>query len=187
LAVRRPALLQLRAKDLTDARLVALARAAVGAARESGVPLIVNDRPDIARVVGADGVHLGQDDLPPDAARAVLGPDAIIGFSTHDLDQVRAAAAHPIDYLALGPVFRTGSKANPDPVVGPALLARARAHTSLPLVAIGGITRANVGEVVAAGADGVAVIGDLFRSSDWAGAAQGFETALRSAVVKESR
>jgi thiamine-phosphate pyrophosphorylase len=130
---------------------------------------------------------VGQDDLPPEAARAILGPAAIIGLSTHDLDQVHAAASAPVDYVALGPIFATGSKANPDPAVGPALLARARAHTKLPLVAIGGITRANAGEVVAAGADGVAVISDILRSSDWAAAARALEASLRGAVAKESR
>jgi thiamine-phosphate pyrophosphorylase len=165
--------LQLRAKDVSDRRLLVLARDAVSAAHEGGARLIVNDRPDVARMVAADGVHLGQDDLPPSDARALLGPAAIIGVSTHSLDQLEAARHEPVDYIAVGPIFATTSKKRPDPVVGPALVARARALLgSLPLVAIGGITRRNVREVVVAGADGVAVIGDLLRAPD-------LEAALR--------
>ena len=187
LAALRPALLQLRAKGLADGRFLELARAAVAAAHEQGARLVVNDRPDVALLAGADGVHVGQDDVSPADARAVLGPAAIIGFSTHGLEQIRAAAGQPVDYVGLGPIFATTNKANPDPAVGPALVARARAHTTLPLVAIGGITRANAGEVIAAGADGVAVIGDLFRSSDWVGNTRELETALRGAMVKGNR
>jgi thiamine-phosphate pyrophosphorylase len=125
-----------------------------------GVPLIVNDRADMARLVEA-GLHLGQDDLPPSAARGILG-DGALGFSTHNEAQLRAAETEPSDYLALGPIFGTISKANPDPVVGVEGLRRLRPLTRRPLVAIGGITRENARAAFDAGADSVAVIGDLF-------------------------
>ena len=124
------------------------------------VPLVVNDRADMARLVDA-GLHLGQDDLPPSAARGILGT-AMLGFSTHNQAQLRAAANQPADYLALGPIFGTVSKQNPDPVVGLEGLRQGRPLTLRPLVAIGGITRENARAVLHAGADSVAVIGDLF-------------------------
>src|SRR5258708_29563819 len=118
----------------------------------AGVTLVVNDRADLARLVGA-AVHLGQDDLPPAAVRRVLGAAGAIGFSTHNEAQLRAAAAEPVDYIALGPIFGTASKENPDPVVGLAELRRLRPLTTPPLVAIGGITPANALSVIAAHAD----------------------------------
>lgn len=124
------------------------------------VPLVVNDRADMARLVEA-GLHLGQDDLPPSHAREILG-NGMLGFSTHNQAQLLAAEAEPADYLALGPIFGTVSKANPDPVVGLDGLRRLRPLTQRPLVAIGGITRQNARSVLEAGADSVAVIGDLF-------------------------
>jgi len=127
----------------------------------SGATLVVNDRADVARLTGA-ALHLGQDDLRPSDARRVLGAEGRIGFSTHNEAQLRAAAGEPVDYVALGPIFGTGSKQNPDPVVGLDELRRLRPLTSCPLVAIGGITRANARSVIDAGADSVAVIGDLF-------------------------
>ena len=127
-----------------------------------GVPkIVINDRADVAKMLGADGVHLGQDDLPPSRVRALVGPDVWIGCSTHNEAQFRAAGREPADYLALGPIFATGSKENPDPVVGLAELARLRPLTAKPLVAIGGIARDNVRQVLEAGADAVAVISDL--------------------------
>ena len=124
--------------------------------------LIVNDRPDLALAAGFDGVHVGQDDVSPEAARRVIAK-GIIGVSTHNLDQVRAADAADCDYIAIGPVFATASKQNPDPVIGLEGVRAARAATRKPLVGIGGITRANCRDVIAAGADSVAVIGDLLR------------------------
>jgi thiamine-phosphate pyrophosphorylase len=129
--------------------------------RAGGVRYVINDRSDVARMLGADGVHLGQEDLPPAGVRAIVGPDVWIGFSTHSEAQLRAGDREPADYLALGPIFATGSKENPDPVVGLAELARLRPLTAKPLVAIGGITRDNVRQVLEAGADAVAVISDL--------------------------
>jgi thiamine-phosphate pyrophosphorylase len=121
---------------------------------------VVNDRADLARLFGA-ALHLGQDDLPPREARRVTGEALTIGFSTHNEGQLRAAADEPVNYLALGPIFGTASKENPDPVVGVAELRRLRPLSPLPLVAIGGITRAAAREVLAAGADSIAVISDV--------------------------
>lgn len=129
--------------------------------RNAGVLFVVNDRADLAAITGA-ALHLGQDDLTPSAARKVVGAATLIGFSTHNEHQLRAAAAEPADYLALGPIFGTASKQNPDPIVGIDELRRLRPLTDRPLVAIGGITRANAQSVLAAGADSVAIIGDLF-------------------------
>jgi len=129
--------------------------------REGRVLLVVNDRADLARLMGA-ALHLGQDDLLPTAARRVTGPETFIGFSTHNERQLRAAQSEPVDYLALGPIFGTGSKHNPDPVVGLEVLRRLRPLTERPLVAIGGITREHARAVLDAGADSLAVIGDLF-------------------------
>jgi thiamine-phosphate pyrophosphorylase len=126
---------------------------------------VVNDRADVARLLDA-ALHLGQDDLAPADARRVLGDGAFIGFSTHNEGQIRAAAGQPADYLAFGPIFGTSSKANPDPVVGLHELRRLRSLTDRPVVAIGGITRANARSVIEAGADSVAVIADLFPEDD---------------------
>jgi len=123
--------------------------------------LVINDRADLAKLFGA-ALHLGQDDLLPSVARRVVGPDAMVGYSTHNEAQLQAACAEPADYLALGPIFGTITKENPDPTVGLDELHRLRPLSNRPLVAIGGITRANAMQVLAAGADSVAVIGDLF-------------------------
>ena len=130
-------------------------------AREAGATFIVNDRADIALLAGADGVHVGQDDLPPEAVRRIVGQGKLIGYSTHNEAQARAAENLPVDYVAIGPVFPTTTKENPDPVIGLAGVAAARRATRKPLVAIGGITRENAGSVIAAGADSVAVARDL--------------------------
>ena len=128
------------------------------------ITLIMNDRADICLAAGYQGVHVGQEDLSPEGARIVIGPERILGVSTHNLEQLQAADAGPADYIAFGPIFATGSKRNPDPVVGLAGLSAARAATKKPLVAIGGITRANARSVIDAGADAVAVIADLLSS-----------------------
>lgn len=121
---------------------------------------MIDDRADIARLVGA-GVHVGQDDLAPSDARQVLGPEGLLGFSTHNEAQLEAGHAEPVDYLAIGPVFDTESKANPGPVIGLQRLRALRRLTSKPLVAIGGITRATAPALLQAGIDSLAVIGDL--------------------------
>jgi len=129
----------------------------------NSVKLIMNDRADLALVAGFDGVHVGQDDLSPEGARKVIGDTLWLGVSTHNPDQVREADRTSADYIAVGPVFATGSKANPDPVIGLEGVRRARMLTRKPVVAIGGITRANCRSVIDAGADSVAVISDLLR------------------------
>jgi thiamine-phosphate pyrophosphorylase len=131
---------------------------------DDGIMLIMNDRADICIAADFRGVHVGQDDLSPEGARAVIGPDRIVGASTHNLEQLREADAGPADYIAIGPVFKTSSKHNPDPVVGLEGIRAARAATKKPLVAIGGITRANARSVIDAGADSVAVIAELLTS-----------------------
>jgi thiamine-phosphate pyrophosphorylase len=171
-------IVQLRAKDVDDRLFLELAREALAAARREGILFLVNDRPDIARIVGADGVHVGQHDLGPRPARVVVGDDAIVGVSTHDLSQVASAVVEPVDYVAIGPVFPTLTKAHPDPVVGLGLLRLARERVRLPLVAIGGITPGNAREVLDAGADGVAVISELMAASDLTSAALAFAASL---------
>jgi thiamine-phosphate pyrophosphorylase len=127
------------------------------------VRLIMNDRADLCLAADFDGVHVGQDDLSPEAVRGIIGPDRWLGVSTHNPEQLREADLTSADYLAIGPVFSTSSKENPDPVVGLEGVRRARALTRKPLVAIGGITRENAASVIDAGADSVAVISDLLR------------------------
>ena len=127
------------------------------------VRLIMNDRADLCLAADFDGVHVGQDDLSPEAVRAIIGPHRWLGVSTHNPEQLRHADLTSADYLAIGPVFATSSKENPDPVVGLEGVRRARELTRKPLVAIGGITRTNAASVLAAGADSVAVISDLLR------------------------
>ncbi|HEV2616252.1 MAG TPA: thiamine phosphate synthase [Candidatus Acidoferrales bacterium] len=130
------------------------------------VRFIVNDRPDIAAMVGAGGVHVGQDDLPPDDARRVCGSGRWVGISTHTLEQVRAAAKTSADYIAVGPIFSTSTKEKPGAVVGTSFIREARKLTSKSIVAIGGITRERAAEVYEAGADSIAVIRDLLETSD---------------------
>ena len=127
------------------------------------VKLIMNDRADLCLAAGFDGLHVGQDDLSIEAARKILGPAHWLGVSTHNPEQLSEADKTSADYLAIGPVFATTSKANPDPIVGLAGVRRARQLTRKPLVAIGGITRANARSVIEAGADAVAVISDLLQ------------------------
>lgn len=129
--------------------------------RAAGAMLVVNDRADLAKLFSA-ALHLGQEDLLPSVARRVVGPDTMVGFSTHNEAQLRAANEEPADYLALGPLFGTVTKENPDPTVGLDDFRRLRPLSTRPLVAIGGITRANALHAIDAGADSVAVIGDLF-------------------------
>ena len=157
-------LVQLREKHASGSQFYDQAKAALVVAAERGVRLVINDRVDVALALGGIDVHLGQDDLPPEAARRLLGDDAVIGFSTHNLNQAIEAASWPIDYLAIGPVFTTSTKENPDPVVGLEGVRNLReAIGELPLVAIGGITPANAREVISAGgADSVAMISGLW-------------------------
>ena len=136
------------------------------AAAKAGVLFIVNDRCDLALAVDADGVHLGQGDLPLDLAKKVMGPDKLIGISTHNPDQVREATAGKPDYLGFGPIFKPGSKQSHDPVVGLEGLRAMRSLTSLPVFAIGGIQIDQAGEVMRAGANGVAIISAILKAPD---------------------
>jgi thiamine-phosphate pyrophosphorylase len=136
------------------------------AAAKAGALFIVNDRCDLALAVDADGVHLGQGDLPLDLAKKVMGPDKLIGISTHNHDQVREATAGKPDYLGFGPIFKPGSKQGHDPVVGLEGLRAMRSLTSLPVFAIGGIQIDQVGEVMRAGANGVAIISAILKAPD---------------------
>lgn len=153
-------ILQFRHKGFLSRQAYGWLEALAGLTREAGVPLVVNDRADLAKLFGAV-LHVGQDDLPPAAARSVIGP-LPLGYSTHNEAQLRASNEEPIDYVALGPIFGTGSKENPDATVGLAELRRLRPLTQGPLVAIGGITRATAPSVLEAGANSVAIIADLF-------------------------
>ena len=153
---------QLRDKHASPSQFYEQAKAALEVANQGGMQLIINDRVDIALAIGAPGVHLGQDDLPPEAARRLLGDAAVIGYSTHSLSQLLAATELPVDYLAIGPIFPTATKENPDPVVGWAGLRGCReAIGDRLLVAVGGISATNAFEVIAAGADSVALISGL--------------------------
>jgi thiamine-phosphate pyrophosphorylase len=152
-------LIQLREKRLPARDFFIQADEAIKVARAHGVRIIINDRVDIALALKADGVHLGQDDMPPAAARAILGSQALIGFSTHSLSQALEARNSPVDYLAVGPIYVTSSKAKPDPVVGLDGLRRIReAIRDFRVVAIGGITPENIHETLEAGANSAAVI-----------------------------
>ncbi len=159
-------LLQLRLPSATARELLEAARAIVPLAHAHGATLLVNDRPDVARAAGAHGVHLGQDDLPIAAARRVLGDGAIVGLSTHDPGQARAAADAGADYIGVGPIFATTTKADALPARGLDLLRAVRPLVSLPIVAIGGITPDTAPGVRAAGADAVAMIAGLVRTPD---------------------
>ncbi len=154
--------IQLRAKEAGDADLCVAIEGCLERAEASGATIWLNDRPDLAALYSVQGVHLGQDDLPPEAARKVVGESTWIGLSTHDLDQVRAADADPaVDLVALGPIFATTSKANPDPVVGLEALSAARELTEKPLVAIGGVELGNLCLTLASGADSAVVLGAI--------------------------
>lgn len=154
-------LIQYRDKDSSSAHLIESARRLVALSTHLNFRLIINDRADIAALSGAAGVHVGQDDLPVEAARRICGPQALVGVSTHNLDQFRAAIATSAGYIAIGPIFPTSTKQNPDPVVGLDFIRRARCLTAKPLVAIGGITAERAADVYAAGADSIAVASDL--------------------------
>ncbi len=160
-------LLQLRLKQMPTGRCVEIARAVKDLADQAQTQLIINDRADIARLVGAAGVHLGQEDLPAAAARQILGPAKIVGVSTHNLAQVEAVVRAAVaDYIGFGPIYATTSKVQPDPVQGIEGLRAVRRRVGLPIVAIGGITPATMHEVLAAGADAVAMIGAIVRADD---------------------
>lgn len=173
-------LFQYRAKAESALAAYRQALALREAAAEAQALFIVNDRCDLALAVEADGVHLGQDDLPLDLARSLMGPDRLIGISTHREAQVVAATEGGADYLGFGPIYATRSKADHEPVVGSEGLRQARRLTPLPVFAIGGITLATVEAVKAAGADGVAVISVLAQAADLAETVRAFAPRFRA-------
>lgn len=161
--------IQLREKLAAPREFYESALEAMKVARRLGVQIIINDRVDIAMAVAADGVHLGQDDLPPERVRAIVGQSRIVGFSTHNLKQALEADSTSVDYIAIGPVFQTSTKEKPDPVVGLEALREIKRRILKPLVAIGGITIDRAQEAIAAGADSLAIISDLYVTGDIAG------------------
>jgi thiamine-phosphate pyrophosphorylase len=170
-------LIQLREKHASSREFYQQAVECLAFARPRGAKIIINDRTDIALMAGADGVHLGQDDMPPEAARNLLAAEKIIGYSTHSLEQAMAAAALDVDYIAIGPVFETRTKADPDPVVGFDGVATVRtAIGDVPLVAIGGIDAWNIAAVFKAGADSAGMISGILASP------HGIEEAIRQAL-----
>lgn len=171
-------LIQLRAKSLDLGAVLKLAESLVRLAEPQQAQVVVNDRADVARLAGASGVHVGQDDLDPDDARAIVGAGSLVGLSTHTPQQVEAAGAAPIDYVAIGPVFDTSTKETGYSAVGLARVRDAVARTRRPVVAIGGITLETAQDVLAAGASAVAVIGDLVATGDPASRVRAYVTHL---------
>jgi thiamine-phosphate pyrophosphorylase len=167
-------LFQYRNKRGSSRELLQASSALAAELVPQGAMFFVNDRPDVAFLSGASGVHIGQNDLPLTESRAVLGAGKLLGVSTHNLQQFRVAAATEADYIALGPVFLTDSKAKPDPIVGTAVIREARKLTQKPIVAIGGITLERAKEVLESGADSVAIISDVLRAPDPAKRARQF-------------
>ncbi|MDQ1184015.1 thiamine phosphate synthase [Agrobacterium larrymoorei] len=180
-------IIQYRDKTASTRQMIEQTRAMVAALRDTGVPLVINDRLNVAMATGADGVHLGADDMDADTARRLLGPDAIIGLTVKSMDDARRVAQAPADYACIGGVFETTSKVNPDTPVGLAGLKQFRTYLrherpDLPVGAIAGITLERVPDVITAGADGVAVISALFRAGDIAATAKAFRSAVDDAM-----
>lgn len=174
-------MIQLRHKRASQRELLPQARLVASLCRDRRTCFIVNDRLDMAEAVDADGVHLGQDDLPPSAARALLGPGKILGVSTHSLDQALRAADDGADYLGIGPVFGTATKSTGYKPLGCDVIRQVRLRIDLPLLAIGGITLDNVGDVIRAGATGAAVISAIVASNNVANSTRAFLAAIQSA------
>lgn len=177
-------LIQLREKELPARDFFRQACEAIEYAHRRNVKIIINDRVDIALAAGADGVHLGQHDMPVICARKLLGPRKIIGISTHNLRQFSAALRTDADYISIGPIYPTRTKTDPDPPLGPKIVARLARRIDRPLVAIGGITLENAPELVAAGADSVAVISDLLSYGEIASRTRAFLQALESVPAR---
>jgi thiamine-phosphate pyrophosphorylase len=174
-------LVQLRDKQADGRALLEQARALIALLTPLGVPLIVNDRVDVALAAGAAGCHVGQSDLPAAAARALLGPDALLGVSLDSVEQARDVDPAVVDYVAHGPFAATLTKADAGGAVGGEGLARVRALTGLPLVAIGGIDAGNLGAAVRAGADGIAVVSAIMAAADPQAAARALAAAIAAA------
>jgi len=174
-------LLQYRNKSAPARQYLDSSRKLAETLRPQGVSFFVNDRPDLAYLAGATGVHVGQDDLNVEQARQVIGSGKLVGVSTHNLEQFQRAAANSADYIAVGPIFGTSSKANPDPVVGLDFLRKVRALSDKPIVAIGGISLERTASVIEAGADSVAVISGILSTADPAQRARQYIETLASA------
>ena len=174
-------MLQYRNKSASSRELFESARRLASVSVPRGVTFLVNDRADVASLSGADGVHLGQEDLGVEEARQVMGSGKLVGVSTHNLEQFERAAATSADYMAVGPVFSTSTKTNPDPVVGIEFIRRVRSLTDKPIVAIGGITLDRAAEVIKAGADSVAVVSDILLAPDPGKRARQFTDLLEAA------
>ena len=159
-------LIQYRSKNVSGREQLRVSARLAELFLPNGVTFFVNDRPDVAALAGASGVHVGQEDLGVEDARRIVGQEKWIGVSTHNAEQVRRAAETSADYVAVGPIYATTTKENPDPVVGTEFVRQARALTEKPLVAIGGITLERAPEVLAAGADSLVVISDIWRAAD---------------------
>ena len=173
--------IQLREKDLNGRELLASGQLLRRVTRELGARLIVNDRIDVARAIDADGVHLGQNDLPIEVARAILGPDKLVGLSTHNVEEAVAAERAGANYIGLGPMKPTTTKLDTEPVVGPIGVREVRRHVKLPIVAIGGIKQEDVAEIIRSGANAVAIISAIVGSDDVEAAARN----IRSIVDQE--
>lgn len=174
-------LLQYRNKQATSAALLRDARELAEVCAARGMTFLVNDRADVAMLADADGVHVGQDDLPIEHARKVVGPQKWTGVSTHNVEQFRRAAESSADYIAFGPIFSTTSKDNPDAVVGTEMLRQVRLVTRKPIVAIGGITLECAREVIEAGADSVAVISGIMKAKKPGAQARQYREMLEAA------
>lgn len=174
-------LVQLRDPDAPTRRLVETARALVTLLRPLGVPLIVNDRVDVALAADADGVHVGQSDMHPADARALIGPDRILGLSITDPSEMRPADLAPVDYIGVGPIYLQATKPDAAPPIGPEGLTAIRAMTRLPIVAIGGVGPGNAEALIRAGADGLSVVSALMAASDPAEAARTLMAAIARA------
>lgn len=174
-------MLQYRDKTASSRELFAFSEKLSSVLLPRGVSFLVNDRADVAFLAEASGVHVGQEDLGVEAARTVIGAQKLVGVSTHNLKQFQQAAATSADYIAVGPVFSTSTKAKPDPVIGIEFIRRVRLLTEKPIVAIGGITLERAAEVVEAGADSVAVISDILRAPDPGERARQYIDLLRAA------
>ncbi|GAC1666092.1 MAG: thiamine phosphate synthase [Candidatus Acidiferrum sp.] len=174
-------LVQYRDKNASPAKMLKVSRELKELFEPRGVTFFVNDRADVAALSGAAGVHVGQDDLEAERARVTVGMQRFVGISTHNLEQFKCAAASSADYIAIGPIFATATKSNPGPVVGIELLREVRSLTRKLIVAIGGITLERAAEVIAAGANSVAVIGDILRAPNPARRAKQFIDSLGEA------
>jgi thiamine-phosphate pyrophosphorylase len=179
--------IQLRDKRSGARSLIALAQAVRARLHGRNVPVIVNDRADLALAAGADGVHLGQDDLPAEFARAILGQDAIIGLSVTGEAEIGTVDPALVDHVGLGPIFPTGTKPDAAPALGPERFAAIRRLLALPVVAIGGIGQDNAAEAIRAGADGVAVVSAVARAADPAAAARALLAEIDRAIRESGR